>query len=103
MDDDLFAILVWALLYATIFAPIIFRAVLKRYMLANKTSDLESSVPKHPEHCASGHLPVLVAEKLEKEDLEIREKAELYEEAQKEIGRLTLLISQSQPNCSQSV
>jgi len=32
MDDSLFAILVWALVYATIFAPLIFRYVLKRYV-----------------------------------------------------------------------
>jgi len=32
MDEDLFAILIWALLYATVFAPLIFRKVLARYM-----------------------------------------------------------------------
>merc|ERR1719311_1677546 len=32
MSDDLFAILVWALIYATVFAPLIFRKVLGNYM-----------------------------------------------------------------------
>merc|ERR1712139_254835 len=32
MDEELFAILVWALIYATIFAPLIFRYVLTGYM-----------------------------------------------------------------------
>jgi len=37
MEDKLFAILIWALIYATIFAPLIFRSVLKRYMLNLET------------------------------------------------------------------
>merc|ERR1719265_2994757 len=40
MDEKLFAILIWALIYATIFAPLIFRKVLRRYMYANK-DDIE--------------------------------------------------------------
>merc|ERR1719197_1089082 len=32
MEDKLFAILIWSLIYATIFAPLIFRNVLARYM-----------------------------------------------------------------------
>jgi len=42
IDDELFAILIWALLWATIFAPLIFRLVLTRYIaehniVVNKT------------------------------------------------------------------
>jgi len=36
MEDKLFAILIWALIYATIFAPLIFRKVLARYMIAQQ-------------------------------------------------------------------
>merc|ERR1712137_449481 len=38
MDDTLFAILIWSLLYATILAPLIFRRVLMRYQAAEKGS-----------------------------------------------------------------
>lgn len=34
IDDSLFAILIWALLYATVFAPLIFRNVLAKYVTA---------------------------------------------------------------------
>merc|ERR1719421_1727929 len=35
MDPEVFAIVIWALLWATVFAPLIFRIVLKRYADAN--------------------------------------------------------------------
>jgi uncharacterized coiled-coil protein SlyX len=44
MSDELFAILVWALIYATIFAPLIFRKVLANYM-----AKLKGGNPEEPE------------------------------------------------------
>lgn len=93
MDDDLFAILVWALLYATIFAPVIFRAVLKRYM--SSFADLEShptSPTRHLEHLSTGHFPDLLQEKMDKEDAEMRIKAQMYDEAKQEVERLQDLL-----------
>merc|ERR1711998_488582 len=101
MDDNLFAILVWALLYATIFAPIIFRKVLDRYMAANSTGDVESG-KKVIHHSATGHLPDLIAEEMEKEELELRERATKFDETLKEknaeISRLNALLGNSPEN-----
>lgn len=66
MEDKLFAILIWALIYATIFAPLIFRKVLRRYMAAQEAeaggTDEKASVrtfsQQHPARL-SGHLPDL--------------------------------------------
>merc|ERR1711998_930 len=95
VDDNLFAILVWALLYATIFAPIIFRKVLDRYMAANMPGDVESG-KKTIHHSATGHLPDLIAEEMEKEELELRERAAKFDETLKEkdaeISRLNALL-----------
>eukprot|EP00446_Apocalathium_sp_SHHI-4_P027518 CAMPEP_0177238016 /NCGR_PEP_ID=MMETSP0367-20130122/46305_1 /TAXON_ID=447022 ORGANISM="Scrippsiella hangoei-like, Strain SHHI-4" /NCGR_SAMPLE_ID=MMETSP0367 /ASSEMBLY_ACC=CAM_ASM_000362 /LENGTH=84 /DNA_ID=CAMNT_0018689049 /DNA_START=1 /DNA_END=255 /DNA_ORIENTATION=+ len=42
MDKDTFSIVIWALLYATVFAPFIFRKVLARYVAKNfKTEEAE--------------------------------------------------------------
>jgi Kef-type K+ transport system membrane component KefB len=73
MPDDLFAILIWALLYATIFAPLIFRKVLARYMVAIGEVDAtvqeigDDGTPIHHkgsilggDFSASGHLPDFV-------------------------------------------
>lgn len=46
MDEKLFAILVWSLLYATIFAPLIFRKVLQRYMMALELAEAEEDASK---------------------------------------------------------
>jgi Kef-type K+ transport system membrane component KefB len=43
IPDKLFAILLWALIWATIFAPLIFRKVLVRYMLTNNIVEVDSS------------------------------------------------------------
>jgi len=59
VDDKLFAILIWSLIYATIFAPLIFRKVLLAYM------DKEDKPPPTLSHHASGHLPDFEAEDLE--------------------------------------
>jgi len=57
MHEDLFAILIWALLYATVFAPLIFRKVLARYMHQLGNDEAAEKV----EHCAlpdpTSHLP----------------------------------------------
>merc|ERR1711998_597540 len=90
VDDNLFAILVWALLYA-----IIFRKVLDRYMAANMPGDVESG-KKTIHHSATGHLPDLIAEEMEKEELELRERAAKFDETLKEknaeISRLNALL-----------
>merc|ERR1711976_905881 len=59
MSDELFAILVWSLIYATIFAPLIFRKVLVSYMVKLRGSEVEaSSDSKRPQlrQQATGHL-----------------------------------------------
>jgi len=71
MDEDLFAILIWALLYATVFAPLIFRKVLARYMtkLGRKTAAYKV------EHCNvadAEHFDDVVAEEEFKEIQEIK-------------------------------
>jgi len=45
MPDKLFAILIWALIYATIFAPLIFRNVLARYMAVQAALESGSEPP----------------------------------------------------------
>merc|ERR1712039_132916 len=58
MEDSLFAILIWALIYATIFAPLIFRKVLGRYMVAEGLAQQNERKPGFiPTARASGHLP----------------------------------------------
>merc|ERR1719277_1078012 len=46
MEDKLFAILIWALIYATIFAPLIFRKVLSSYMKAEAQANGEEPPPE---------------------------------------------------------
>jgi len=60
MSDDLFAILVWALIYATVFAPLVFRKVLANYM--SKLNNGKPEAVKRPAlaHCVTGHLPDLL-------------------------------------------
>merc|ERR1719401_321520 len=50
MNDELFSQLIWALLWATIFAPLIFRYVLQKYI---KDQGIEVGSPKKP------HAPAL--------------------------------------------
>merc|ERR1712159_531644 len=61
MSDDLFAILVWALIYATIFAPLVFRKVLGSYMA--KLNEGKPQAEQKPAlfHSATGSLPILLA------------------------------------------
>jgi len=60
MEEKVFAIIIWALVYATIFAPLVFRKVLARYLA--KTQGKEVQEPASPNkrdlaHRMSGHLP----------------------------------------------
>lgn len=41
INSDAFSIVIWALLYATVFAPFIFRLVLNKYVMANISLDQE--------------------------------------------------------------
>lgn len=95
MDNELFAILVWALIYATIFAPLIFRKVLANYMM--KKNGGVSPKPKAVHRCSTGHLPDLVAEEIEAEERSIREKAVRLEAEvdtrDQEIARLNALLT----------
>merc|ERR1712228_798861 len=73
MGDKLFAILVWALIYATIFAPLIFRKVLTNYM---KSEGLVSDQKKPTFNDASrlsGHLPDLEQEQLDADEAKMQE------------------------------
>merc|ERR1711948_52920 len=67
VDDKLFAILIWSLIYATIFAPLIFRKVLTAFM------QREGKPTPRLEHRASGHLPDFEAEAMEKAEQEMRD------------------------------
>jgi len=77
VDDKLFAILIWSLIYATIFAPLIFRKVLIAFM------EREGKPMPRLEHRASGHLPDLEAEAMEKAEQEMRE---AYENAKTKLA-----------------
>lgn len=70
MEKKLFAILIWALIYATIFAPLIFRYVLVKYVEREEGRALGKL-----DLGGEGHLVDLVAE--EEEEEERRKEAEL--------------------------
>merc|ERR1712187_617587 len=82
MEDKVFAIIIWGLIYATIFAPLIFRKVLARYIAKIEKSKLQSEEPEvsYPPTdvvCVtnfSGHLP-----DFEEEESERKHKSELKE------------------------
>jgi Kef-type K+ transport system membrane component KefB len=89
MDEKLFAILVWALIYATIFAPLIFRYVLVGYMAKLEASGdpavkTEEAKEKHDlKHAASsrislsdahGRLPDVTADMKAKAQADLDEK-----------------------------
>jgi len=105
LDDSLFAILIWSLVYATIFAPLVFRSVLKQYMKEKQKNedgkDAESGKSVAEEHGLErmktfGHLPDLFAEEKEREAREKQELAEAQEkeleEVKKEVERLRALL-----------
>merc|ERR1712066_862928 len=78
VDDKLFAILIWSLIYATIFAPLIFRKVLMAFMEKD-----EGKPTPRLDHRASGHLPDFEAEEMEKAEQEMRE---AYENAKTKLA-----------------
>jgi hypothetical protein len=67
MNDKLFSVLIWALLYATILAPLVFRYVLKQYMAKmeneGKADGEISKVVSQSTINDSGHLPDFEQEK----------------------------------------
>merc|ERR1719326_2307153 len=82
MDDALFAILIWALIYATIFAPLIFRKVLARYMAKLSTDNETTGEIEHrmsTEFQMSGHLPDLEAEAKEEKSVRDAERLQSLE------------------------
>merc|ERR1719507_2456444 len=107
LDDALFAILIWSLVYATIFAPLVFRFVLKSYMHDENTNkhgkDAESGADASHTHgirrSSTFSLPDVYVENMEKEQHEKLERCEAAEkelrEAKKEIERLHELLKSS--------
>eukprot|EP00405_Crypthecodinium_cohnii_P049599 CAMPEP_0206602224 /NCGR_PEP_ID=MMETSP0325_2-20121206/47244_1 /ASSEMBLY_ACC=CAM_ASM_000347 /TAXON_ID=2866 /ORGANISM="Crypthecodinium cohnii, Strain Seligo" /LENGTH=618 /DNA_ID=CAMNT_0054114639 /DNA_START=132 /DNA_END=1988 /DNA_ORIENTATION=+ len=85
MDAKVFSIVIWALLYATVFAPFIFRVVLNRYVKKNFSEDdvvragtngsLGGEAIEHWQRStlASGHLPDLVEEQKKMDDVQEQE------------------------------
>jgi len=74
MSPEVFAIVIWSLLYATVFAPFLFRTVLARFVKAEAIAELEKQGGtwdktteeqwnkdhvKDPDFLQSGHLPDL--------------------------------------------
>merc|ERR1712113_297964 len=86
MNDELFAILVWALIYATIFAPLVFRKVLNKYLAKQEKSGRKSreiSMAAMRSSRVSGHaLPNRFQE--EQDEAQLRE----FEQTQQKIQAL---------------
>jgi len=98
MDDKLFAILIWSLIYATVFAPLIFRMVLKRYMAQQHTSADEKKDRKARMGCnacrLSGSLPDIWDEEVERERRHSKDTLELtIHTKDAEIGRLRGILA----------
>merc|ERR1712060_1042626 len=51
MDQKLFSIVIWALLWATVFAPLVFTRVLKQF-IKNNSSDFSPEVSQGQSHAA---------------------------------------------------
>jgi len=109
MDDSLFAILIWSLVYATIFAPLLFRIVLKRYMKKVNADEPGKEIESgaHEAHGQAitraqtlGHLPDLYAEKKEKEE---SEKLAKFEENEKELQKVKQEIDQLKARLGKAV
>merc|ERR1711972_57225 len=98
MEEKVFAIIIWALVYATIFAPLVFRKVLARYLAKSQRSNpqevQEPVSPKSSElvHRASGHFPDLEEEEnrraQRKHSKEREQMALSLQEKDEEIARL---------------
>jgi len=70
MSDEVFSIVIWSLLYATVFAPFLFRTVLARFVKAEAMEECEAqggtwdeeawnNPPQPTDFRQSGHLPDL--------------------------------------------
>jgi len=106
MDDSLFAILIWSLVYATIFAPLVFRKVLKHYMMrenAEKDGDGAENKSGEVRRAATlGHLPDLYAEEMETKaradfQRQLSNEAEV-QQLRKEVERLNGLLENNAKN-----
>jgi Kef-type K+ transport system membrane component KefB len=88
MDEKLFAIIIWALIYATIFAPLIFSRVLASYMSQLKGGNDEAEKKREGSpsslrvsgkvNAASAHLP----------DMEAEQEKALEQQRKERIGQL---------------
>jgi len=79
MEPAVFSIVIWALLWATVFAPFIFRAVLSRY-IKKKAGDPEADEDAHQRadnlehpvgngrHLSTGHLPDMYDEEMARQE-----------------------------------
>jgi len=57
IDEETFSICIWALLYATIFAPFIFRTVLNRYMKRNGFDTQPPAANEHVDEDGGAFMP----------------------------------------------
>jgi len=84
MEEKVFAIIIWALVYATIFAPLVFRKVLARYLAKTQSSNPEPVSPNSSQlvHRASGHFP----------DFEEEENSRAQKSQSKEVEDMALCL-----------
>merc|ERR1712048_304480 len=107
MEEKVFAIIIWALVYATIFAPLVFRKVLSRYLAKVDRSSQGSQGIKDPAtstdlvHCSSGHLPDLEEEEIQENQRKQSKERELMAlslvEKDREIARLRDALALATP------
>jgi len=129
IPDDLFAILIWSLVYATIFAPLIFRIVLQRYVKREKEKKSEAAEANHQDDLRhrtstasrystasnvkpqriSGALAMslpdvwadIAKEKKEQEEEELHQKLKRLEECEAEISQKNMEIQQLRAQLAQ--
>jgi len=98
MAPPVFSIVIWALLWATVFAPFIFRWVLGRYIRkkaaeagtgTQQEGDARSGPARGVQQCAEGHLPDLYDEETAAKQEEERVR---YAQLEQENERLQALI-----------
>jgi Kef-type K+ transport system membrane component KefB len=102
IPDALFAIIIWALIYSTILAPLVFRKVLGRYMrkeMSRSGSFADSSKPTTAVNI-SGHLPDIVEEEeLAKKKQDVADMKQLSTDVSvknDEIAKLTAALAEAQ-------
>jgi len=117
MEDKVFAIIIWGLIYATIFAPLVFRKVLARYIAKVEKSKPESEKTEELEDPASpgedlttrmsGHLPDFEEEETrrkQKEDAKERVSMTVsLQEKDDEISRLQDALTKMEAAYSKAV